>query len=88
MTVMESVLVVFGMTEWMCIAIAMHISQFRLSKTGFFVNICFCNLSNIGETFSVYDSRYTGKFCNMLFLKDDNLDLDDNHCGRVTEHPL
>ena len=26
--------------------------------------------------FSIYDSRCTGKFPNMLSLKDDNLDLD------------
>ena len=31
-TVMESVLVAFGVTEWMCIAIAMHITRFRLNK--------------------------------------------------------
>ena len=32
MTVMESLLVTFGMGEWICIAIVMLIPQFRLSK--------------------------------------------------------
>ena len=32
MTVMESVLVAFGITEWKCIAIVMHISPLRLNK--------------------------------------------------------
>ena len=32
MKVMESALVAFGMNEWMCIAITIHISRFRLSK--------------------------------------------------------
>ena len=79
---MESVLVAFGITEWMCIAIAMHIS------TGFSVNICFCNSSNVGEIFPIYNSRYTGKFSNMLFLERRRSWPWWNHCGRGTEHHL
>ena len=61
---MESVLVALGMTEWMCIATVMHISQFRLSKQ---VSLwtCFYNSSNIGEMFSICDCGYTGKFLNI-----------------------
>ena len=64
-----------------------YISWFRLIKQ---VSLwtCFCNSSNIGKMFSMYDSRYTGKCPNMLFLKWRQSWPGWNHCWREKEHPL
>ena len=74
-----------GMTEWMYIAIAMHIPQLRQS---FLVNICFCNSSNIEEVLLTYESGYTGEFPNKLFFERRQSWPWQNHCARGTEHPL
>ena len=64
MAVMESVLEEFSMTECMYIAIVNSNSYLIISaeQTDFFLNISFFNSLDIGEMFSIYYSRYTGKF--------------------------
>ena len=78
MTVIGSVLVAFGMTEWMCITIAIHISRFRLSKQvplWTYVSVI-CQIRR-----NVFNIRLfpgiQGSFLTCFFSKDDNHDLEE-----------
>ena len=74
---MESALVAFGMNEWMCIAITIHISRFRLSKQ----MSLWMYVSVIGQIkkkcFQYTIPGIQGSFLTCFSSKDESLDFDE-----------
>ena len=83
MKVIESVRLNECVSKYQCMS-----HDFGWVNRFLFVNLFFCNSSNIGQVFLIYDSTYARKFFNMIFLEKRQCWPWWNHCRRWTEYPF